>query len=81
MTLARYLASGVTAVLDVGGPFWTFEARECSKRMPYAPQVAVNGTLDFKPYAFAIARRGPADPRGQSAERVPRCGGCWRRAH
>ncbi|MDQ3582886.1 MAG: amidohydrolase family protein, partial [Pseudomonadota bacterium] len=31
MTLARYLASGVTAVLDVGGPFWTFEARERSK--------------------------------------------------
>jgi len=45
MTLARYLASAVTAVLDVGGPFWTFEARERSKRMPYAPQVAVTGPL------------------------------------
>jgi imidazolonepropionase-like amidohydrolase len=45
MTLARYLASGVTAVLDVGGPFWTFEARERSKMMPYAPQVAVTGPL------------------------------------
>ena len=45
MTLARYLASGVTAVLDVGGPFWTFEARERSKRMPYAPQIAVTGPL------------------------------------
>ena len=45
MTLARYLASGVTAVLDVGGPFWTFEARERSKTMPYAPQVAVTGPL------------------------------------
>jgi imidazolonepropionase-like amidohydrolase len=45
MTLARYLASGVTAVLDVGGPFWTFEARERSQRMPHAPQVAVTGPL------------------------------------
>jgi hypothetical protein len=45
MTLARYLASGVTAVLDVGGPFWIFEARERSKTMPYAPQLAVTGPL------------------------------------
>ncbi|MGH8577618.1 MAG: amidohydrolase family protein [Gammaproteobacteria bacterium] len=45
MTLARYLASGVTAVLDVGGPFWTFEAREHSKRIPHAPQLAVTGPL------------------------------------
>ena len=45
MTLARYLASGVTAVLDVGGPFWTFKARERSKTMPHAPQLAVTGPL------------------------------------
>ena len=45
LTLARYLASGVTAVLDVGEPFWTFEVRERSKRMPRAPQLAVTGPL------------------------------------
>ncbi|MGH8521633.1 MAG: amidohydrolase family protein, partial [Gammaproteobacteria bacterium] len=27
-TLARYLASGVTSVVDMGGPNWTFEVRE-----------------------------------------------------
>jgi imidazolonepropionase-like amidohydrolase len=42
---APYLASGVTAVLDLGGPFWTFEARERSKRMPHAPELAVVGPL------------------------------------
>ncbi|MGH8564349.1 MAG: amidohydrolase family protein [Gammaproteobacteria bacterium] len=45
MTLAGYLRSGVTAVLDVGGPFWTFEARERSKTMPHAPQLGVTGPL------------------------------------
>ncbi len=44
-TLARYLASGVTAVLDIGGPFWTFEARERSKTMPHVPELAVTGPL------------------------------------
>ena len=42
------------AVLDVGGPFWIFEARERSKTMPYAPQFAVTGPLIFKPYAFEL---------------------------
>src|SRR6186713_970079 len=27
VTLSRYLASGVTSVVDMGGPLWTFEIR------------------------------------------------------
>lgn len=44
-TLTRYLASGVTAVMDVGGPFWTFEVRGLARQRKAAPRVAVAGPL------------------------------------
>jgi imidazolonepropionase-like amidohydrolase len=44
-TLARYLASGVTSVLDLGGPLWNFELRALAERLPLAPRVAVAGPL------------------------------------
>ena len=44
-TFARYLASGVTAVVDVGGPYWNFEVRDLARRSPAAPRVAVAGPL------------------------------------
>ncbi|MGD2137632.1 MAG: amidohydrolase family protein [Gammaproteobacteria bacterium] len=42
-TLARYIASGVTAVADLAGPVWTFEVRELAGRLPVSPRVAVAG--------------------------------------
>lgn len=42
---ARYLASGVTSVADVGGPMWNFEVRERSAANPRAPLVAAAGPL------------------------------------
>ena len=44
-TLSRYLASGVTAVVDVGGPMWNFAARRLAQTLPLAPRVAVAGPL------------------------------------
>ncbi len=44
-TFARTLASGVTAVVDVGGPFRNFEAREQAHQSEHAPRVAVAGPL------------------------------------
>jgi imidazolonepropionase-like amidohydrolase len=44
-TLRRYLASGVTSVVDMGGPFWNFEVREQARRAADAPRVAVAGPL------------------------------------
>lgn len=44
-TFARYLASGVTAVLDTGGPRWNFEVRQRAAETPLAPRVAVAGPL------------------------------------
>lgn len=45
VTLARYIASGVTSVVDVGGPFWTFDVRDLARRTEWAPRVAVTGPL------------------------------------
>jgi imidazolonepropionase-like amidohydrolase len=44
-TFRRYLASGVTAVVDVGGGYWNFEVRERANRQLYAPRTAVAGPL------------------------------------
>ncbi|MCI0429631.1 MAG: amidohydrolase family protein [Rhodospirillales bacterium] len=44
-TLMRYLASGVTTVLDVGGPLWTLEVRDLARRHEAAPRVAATGPL------------------------------------
>jgi imidazolonepropionase-like amidohydrolase len=44
-TLARYLRSGVTAVMDMGGPLWNFDVREHAHRTALAPRVHVAGPL------------------------------------
>lgn len=46
-TFRRTLASGVTAVVDMGGPFWNFEVRDRARSAPEgaAPRVAVTGPL------------------------------------
>lgn len=44
-TFARYLASGVTTVVDAGGPKWNFEVRSRAAASPRAPRVAVAGPL------------------------------------
>jgi imidazolonepropionase-like amidohydrolase len=42
---ARYLRSGITSVVDVGGPFWNFEVRKTADQTQKAPRVAVAGPL------------------------------------
>src|SRR5438045_3092754 len=42
---ARYLRSGITSVVDVGGPFWNFDVRKHSTASARAPHVAVAGPL------------------------------------
>jgi len=44
-TFRRTLRSGVTAVVDVGGPMWNFEVRDRAREIAYAPRVAVAGPL------------------------------------
>src|SRR5438093_1656425 len=42
---ARYLRSGITSVVDVGGPFWNFEMRKIANSTTKAPRVVVAGPL------------------------------------
>ncbi len=44
-TFKVWLASGVTSVVDIGGPFWNFEMRDLALKSPAAPRVAVAGPL------------------------------------
>jgi len=44
-TFKVWLASGVTGVVDVGGPFWNFDVRDQARRIDSAPRVAVAGPL------------------------------------
>ncbi len=42
---ARYLRSGVTSVVDIGGPLWNFEMRRIAGETKLAPRVAAAGPL------------------------------------
>ncbi len=44
-TFRTWLRSGVTGVVDVGGPMWVFDVRELARRTVAAPRVAVAGPL------------------------------------
>jgi imidazolonepropionase-like amidohydrolase len=44
-TFKIWLASGVTGVADVGGPFWNFDVRDAARASPAAPRVVVAGPL------------------------------------
>ena len=44
-TFVVWIASGVTSVVDVGGPFWNFEMRDIAASTDAAPRVAVAGPL------------------------------------
>jgi imidazolonepropionase-like amidohydrolase len=44
-TFKVWLASGVTSVVDIGGPFWNFDMRDAAARSDAAPRVAVAGPL------------------------------------
>jgi len=44
-TFKVWLASGVTSVIDVGGPFWNFEVRDAAQKSDVAPRVETTGPL------------------------------------
>lgn len=44
-TLRTWLASGVTSVMDMGGPFWNFQVREVASTLSESPRVLVTGPL------------------------------------
>jgi cytosine/adenosine deaminase-related metal-dependent hydrolase len=46
-TFKVWLASGVTSVVDIGGPFWNFEMRDTALQTRAAPRVAVCRAADL----------------------------------
>lgn len=60
-TFARYLRSGVTSVVDVGGPFWNFEVKELAEKTDAAPRVAIAGPLvsTYKPPVLSDVEDAP----------------------
>ena len=44
-TFKRYLRSGITSVVDIGGPMWNFEMRRLANAEAKAPRVAAAGPL------------------------------------
>ena len=44
-TFKAWLVSGVTSVVDIGGPMWNFEVREAARKSEAAPRVHVAGPL------------------------------------
>lgn len=44
-TFARYLQSGITSVIDMGGPSWNFKMKERANQLLMAPKVSIAGPL------------------------------------
>lgn len=76
-TFARYLASGVTSVADVGGPMWNFDVRERAADNPRAPRAAITGPLisTWRPHVPdppIIAAMSPEEARALVRAQLPR---------
>ena len=64
-TFARYIASGVTSVIDRGGPFGWLDVRELAEAQSVAPRIALSGPL-LTSYRPSSADR--PDPTGFQIE-------------
>ena len=69
-TFARYLASGVTTVVDAGGPMWIFDVRAKARASSRAPRVAIAGPLIATEPTPEAAKFGTTDPVIVSAASV-----------
>jgi imidazolonepropionase-like amidohydrolase len=69
-TLRRYLASGVTTVVDVGGPMWNFDVRERARRIAAAPRVFVTGPLIASYQPAALTTADPAIVRVETRDQA-----------
>ena len=67
-TFTRYLVSGITAAVDVGGPMWNFDVRELSRKSAFAPRVAVAGPLISTYSPAALRTDDPAIIKVNDAE-------------
>lgn len=79
-TFKAWLASGVTSVVDLGGPMWNFKMRDAARASAAAPRVAVAGPLISMvddPFADPadqpiIKVTTPDEARAEVARQLPR---------
>ncbi len=76
-TFRVWLASGVTSVVDIGGPFWNFGMRDAAARSAAAPRVHVAGPAHLHGGPRAARPGRSADhqdhePGGGARARAPR---------
>ena len=79
-TFKVWLASGVTSVVEIGGPMWNFEVRDAARRSEAAPRIVVAGPLISMvddPFADPndqpiIKCTTPEEARAEVARQLPR---------
>ncbi len=71
-TFRRYLRSGVTSVVDFGGPMWNFEVRDKAVQTPEAPTVVVAGPLISTYQPAALTTDDPPIIEVQTGEEARR---------
>lgn len=77
--LRRYLASGITTVIDVGGPLYQFPYRDRYNQRLTSPQILLTGPLisTYQPEAFKIndspilKANTPEEARNQVRQQLP----------
>jgi imidazolonepropionase-like amidohydrolase len=81
--LRAYVCSGVTSVVDVGGPMWVFDMRDRQAQVATAPRIAFSGPLlatadpkaleleNDEPIWLMKDRRGVVEMVGRLAARRP----------
>ncbi|OGQ77773.1 MAG: hypothetical protein A2289_19000 [Deltaproteobacteria bacterium RIFOXYA12_FULL_58_15] len=70
--LKRYVASGVTSVVDMGGPFWNFDVRDHANGSTLTPRVAVSGPLISTVDRNILDRGDPPIIRASNPEHAKR---------
>ena len=73
-TFKVWLASGVTGVVDIGGPFWNFDVRDRAAASAAAPRMAVAGPLISMVDRPQLDLGDPADREDHLARRGARAG-------
>jgi imidazolonepropionase-like amidohydrolase len=59
--LRAYVCAGITSVVDVGGPMWTFDTRDSRQDDPLSPRMAFSGPLlaTYDPKALELDHDDP----------------------
>lgn len=69
-TLSRYLCSGITSVVDAGGPLWTLAMKQTYATLEQAPRLAFAGPLLSSLIPKALATKDRANVKLKNGESI-----------